>query len=289
MAGSDKITIEPDDGIGDVPSSRRVLAGTGLAGGGNLQADRTLAVDFGAVGAIQPVGPAAAAGSSGKVADAGHVHGHGNQAGGALHAVAVASGAAGFISGANQAKLDGIEALADVTDQENVSAALAALAGEPGDVLTRGEDGVAPTWEAPAGGGGIRGRYQIAFYSGANNIQPDKSNEITTPIYAGGGGTSTSMPWAPPRPGSITAITFLGGQSTPIAVGSVTLNPFINGAAVTGLQLASTTGQRSHATFAPGAFPMLPTDRMDPRFSVSSDYQGPFVGTWLIEFTEDEE
>lgn len=37
-----------------------------------------------------------------------HQHAHGNRGGGALHATAVAGGAAGFISGANQQKLDGI-------------------------------------------------------------------------------------------------------------------------------------------------------------------------------------
>lgn len=37
-----------------------------------------------------------------------HVHAHGDQAGGTLHSVAVASGAAGFLSGTDKAKLDGI-------------------------------------------------------------------------------------------------------------------------------------------------------------------------------------
>lgn len=50
----------------------------------------------------------AAPGTTGEVADAGHVHAHGNQLGGALHANAVASGAAGFMSGSDKAKLDGL-------------------------------------------------------------------------------------------------------------------------------------------------------------------------------------
>lgn len=37
-----------------------------------------------------------------------HVHGHGNQAGGALHASVVAGGAAGFMTGADKTKLDAI-------------------------------------------------------------------------------------------------------------------------------------------------------------------------------------
>ncbi|MEQ9697996.1 MAG: LamG-like jellyroll fold domain-containing protein, partial [Sandaracinaceae bacterium] len=45
------------------------------------------------------------------------------------HADAVASGAAGFLSGADKAKLDGVEAGADVTDAVNVAAAGALMSG----------------------------------------------------------------------------------------------------------------------------------------------------------------
>ncbi|MFH0901906.1 MAG: hypothetical protein V2A73_14850, partial [Pseudomonadota bacterium] len=51
---------------------------------------------------------------------------HGNLGGGTLHADATAI-AAGFMSAAQFSKLDGIEAGADVTDEANVRAALAAL------------------------------------------------------------------------------------------------------------------------------------------------------------------
>lgn len=37
-----------------------------------------------------------------------HVHAHGNQSGGSLHSAAVAAGAAGFMSGSDKSKLDGI-------------------------------------------------------------------------------------------------------------------------------------------------------------------------------------
>jgi hypothetical protein len=47
--------------------------------------------------------------------------------GGVQHPNAVAAGAAGFMSGADKTKLDGIEALADVTDAANVAAAGAAM------------------------------------------------------------------------------------------------------------------------------------------------------------------
>jgi hypothetical protein len=55
---------------------------------------------------------------------------HGTRGGGTTHAAAVASGAAGFITGADQAKLNGIEAGAQVTSFARVAAALAAAAAD---------------------------------------------------------------------------------------------------------------------------------------------------------------
>ena len=63
---------------------------------------------------IQPLGTQTL-GSNTKAAPSNHVHAHGNQLGGTLHANAVAAGAAGFMTGADKTKLDGVEALADVT------------------------------------------------------------------------------------------------------------------------------------------------------------------------------
>ena len=71
-----------------------------------------------------PIG-VAAPGTSAAASRDDHVHAHGNLAGGALHADAVSNVSAGFMSGADKLKLDGIEALADVTDATNVAAALA--------------------------------------------------------------------------------------------------------------------------------------------------------------------
>lgn len=45
-------------------------------------------------------------------ARADHVHGHGNLAGGSFHALAIAAGAAGFLSGTDKSKLDGVAASA---------------------------------------------------------------------------------------------------------------------------------------------------------------------------------
>jgi hypothetical protein len=57
---------------GYVPDTRQIIAGSGLTGGGNLQADRTLAVDF---SALTPAAlGTAAAGSSNTSARGDHVH-----------------------------------------------------------------------------------------------------------------------------------------------------------------------------------------------------------------------
>lgn len=68
--------------------------------------------------APQPLG-VAAAGSTGAAADAGHVHAHGDQTGGSLHAAAT-SGAAGFMAAADKSKLDGVAAgaTANATDAQ---------------------------------------------------------------------------------------------------------------------------------------------------------------------------
>lgn len=57
----------------------------------------------------------AAAGSSTSAARDDHVHAHGNQSGGSLHSAVVAAGAAGFMSGSDKSKLDGVAASATNT------------------------------------------------------------------------------------------------------------------------------------------------------------------------------
>jgi hypothetical protein len=57
---------------GYVPDSRQIVAGTGLSGGGNLSADRTLAIDFSSA-TPQPLG-SASAGTGLKSAREDHVH-----------------------------------------------------------------------------------------------------------------------------------------------------------------------------------------------------------------------
>lgn len=96
---------------GIVPSTRQVLAGNGLSGGGTLASDQTLTVSPNADGSIT-VGAGGV--GVGVLASDGQ---HGTRGGGTLHALVVSGGAAGFISGASQAKLDGLPAAAVPTSR----------------------------------------------------------------------------------------------------------------------------------------------------------------------------
>jgi hypothetical protein len=62
-----------------------------------------------------------------------HVHAHGNQAGGSLHADAIAGGADGFMTGADKTKLDGIEAGAEVNDVDTVFGRVGAVVAATSD------------------------------------------------------------------------------------------------------------------------------------------------------------
>lgn len=101
MSAADKTKLDalPPSGV---PTTRQIIAGAGLTGGGDLSADRTLNVVANADGSI--------------VANANDVQvgvlatdeQHGNRGGGSQHALAVAAGAAGFLSGDDKAKLDAL-------------------------------------------------------------------------------------------------------------------------------------------------------------------------------------
>ncbi len=82
--------------------ARQVISGGGLTGGGDLSADRTLAVAANADGSIVVNADDIQVGVLATDAQ------HGVRGGGTQHAVAVASGAAGFLSGADKALIDGL-------------------------------------------------------------------------------------------------------------------------------------------------------------------------------------
>lgn len=94
--------LQPIASGGGVPAGRTLTAGTGLTGGGDLSADRTFNVAANADGSI--------------IANANDIQvgilatdvQHGVRGGGTQHAVVIAAGAAGFMSGADKTKLDGL-------------------------------------------------------------------------------------------------------------------------------------------------------------------------------------
>jgi len=81
-------------------------AGTYTNGAGLLLSGSEFAVDFEDTDGNIPAVGTQEAGVSDKVARADHVHAHGDQAGGTLHADVIAAGADGFMTGADKTKLD---------------------------------------------------------------------------------------------------------------------------------------------------------------------------------------
>lgn len=77
---------------------------------------------FPGYGSVVGVGLANSDGVSPLVSRADHIHAHDNQPGGSLHALVISGGAAGFMSGADKAKLDGIAPLATNTPLSVVAA-----------------------------------------------------------------------------------------------------------------------------------------------------------------------
>ena len=76
-----------------------------------------------------------AEGTATSLARSDHTHGHGNRGGGSLHAVVVAAGAAGFMSGADKTKLDGIATGAELNTAANVGGGAAVWRDKVGSVL----------------------------------------------------------------------------------------------------------------------------------------------------------
>ena len=109
-------------------------AGTYTAGLGLTLTGSSFAVDYKDTdGDIQPIGTQEA-GVANFAARSDHVHAHGDQAGGSLHADVIASGADGFMTGSDKDKLDNIAATAEVNQfafsNIDVDAATAVLAAE---------------------------------------------------------------------------------------------------------------------------------------------------------------
>jgi hypothetical protein len=100
MSASDKITLDGLAGS-SVATSRQIIAGAGLTGGGDLSADRTLNVAANADGSITVNANDVQIGVLATDAQ------HGNRGGGALHAAATTS-VAGFMAAADKQKVDDV-------------------------------------------------------------------------------------------------------------------------------------------------------------------------------------
>ena len=96
-------------GGGGVPTSRILTAGAGLTGGGDLTVDRTFDVVGNADGSITVNANDIQVGILATDAQ------HGSRGGGTQHANAIAAGAAGFMTGADKSKLDGVATGATAT------------------------------------------------------------------------------------------------------------------------------------------------------------------------------
>lgn len=97
-----------------------ITAGAGQTGGGDLSASRTLDIGANADGSIKVNADDIQVGILATDAQ------HGVRGGGTIHASVVDSGASGFMTGAQSAKLTGVEAGAQVTSFTRVQTALAA-------------------------------------------------------------------------------------------------------------------------------------------------------------------
>jgi hypothetical protein len=94
---------------GGVPSVNGIGGAVTIAGAGSASvqtAGNTITVTTPGFGTPVAVGTANAAGAAGTIARSDHVHAHGDQAGGSLHATAT-TGSAGFLSAVDKEKLDG--------------------------------------------------------------------------------------------------------------------------------------------------------------------------------------
>lgn len=128
MSPTDKVKLDgiPDGGGGgSIPTTRQIVAGAGLTGGGDLSADRTINVGAAADGSISVTADAVGVGVLATDAQ------HGTRGGGTQHAVAT-TGAAGFLSAADKAKLDGIATGATATGLSSTSPAAVGTAAVVG-------------------------------------------------------------------------------------------------------------------------------------------------------------
>lgn len=291
MSGADKTKL---DGLPSsaVPATRTLTAGAGLTGGGDLSADRTFDVAANADGSIQVNAHDVQVGVLATDAQ------HGTRGGGTQHPAAVASGASGFLTGADKEKLDGLPTSAvpttrtltagtGMTGGGDLSAdrTFNVAANADGSILANAHDvqvGVLATdaQHGNRGGGGIHANVVAAgaagFMTGADKTKLDG-------IAAG----ATDTPLATLAPVNVTKSAAAAGAgttaarddhkhdvSTAIAGLTVPGNAAAEGTATT---LARSDHQHGIAAF--GSSPNTFCQGNDPRLLPSPAVDGFFLGS----------
>ncbi|MGL6210554.1 MAG: hypothetical protein ACRC14_12075 [Paracoccaceae bacterium] len=169
---------------------------------------------------------------------------HGSRAGGTLHANVVAAGAAGFMTGADKTKLDGIAAGAQVNVPTDLAytASTRLLASSTGADVTlplvaSADAGLAPasgggttnflradgTWATPSGGTGT----DLGYTASTRLLTSSTGADVTLPLVASadaglapasGGGTTNFLradgTWAAPGGGGATNLAWVAATST---------------------------------------------------------------------------
>ena len=161
-------------GGGGALASRQVISGAGLTGGGDLSADRTLAVAANADGSIVVNADDIQVGVLASDAQ------HGNRGGGAIHAAATGS-VAGFMPAADKAKLDALGVFGSEAYQaSNEGAALATTSPSQQTSLS---------WTTPALLGGT---YRIGWYTQVGAINDTGGGYAWSSLYLDGAAVQNS-------------------------------------------------------------------------------------------------
>lgn len=157
---------------GAVPPARTLTAGAGLTGGGTLAADRTFDVVANADGSIVVNTNDVQVGVLATDAQ------HGVRGGGTQHAVAIAGGAAGFLSGTDKTKLDGITAGA-------------AVASVSGTAPIASSGGTTPAISIAAASGAAAGSMSASDFTKLAGISAGA--DVTSAALVGAGTTTAAV------------------------------------------------------------------------------------------------
>lgn len=127
-----------------------------------------------------------AEGNATSLARSNHTHGHGNRAGGSLHADVVAAGASGFMTGADKTKLDGVATGATNTPLSNSNPANVGTTAAPGSGTSASKDDhvhdlTFATWNAVAAE--ANASISVAGQKITNLADPTSAQDAATQAY----------------------------------------------------------------------------------------------------------